>query len=123
MRCGARTVEVTEVAIEVEQRSCGLRVDLFHVFVFGVSTYEALHAGSRGDDGEPDHTFGCPLGLRLLHVARGVMLFSVWAALIVPLENNEFSAVVAEFHGLAVAVFGGEIRRGFADFRGVCSCE
>src|ERR1700735_3390775 len=113
-------VLVTHGAGGVEKGGCGRGVDLRDVGILFGAGHEALSARSRREDGEPDDSFGGPLLLEVLHVAAGVVLTGVGAAVVGPFEDYEFTAVLGELVGLAVGVGGGEVRGGVADFGGVC---
>ena len=74
----------------------------------------SLLAGSGGDDGEPDDSFGGPFLLQVCHAAAQIVLLVVGAAFVGPLEDDVFAAVVGEGVLDAVGVGAFEVGGGGA---------
>ncbi len=74
----------------------------------------SLLAGSGGDDGEPDDSFGGPLFLQVSMLPLQVVLLVVGAALVGPLEDDVFAAVLREGVLGAVGVGAFEVGGGGA---------
>ncbi len=94
--CGLGLVEVADGAGGIENGGGGGGLHGLEVLVLFGGGYVALFAGGRREDGEPDDAFVGPLALEGFHVAAEVVLLFVGAALVGPLEDDVFAAVLGE---------------------------
>ena len=109
VRGGLGLVEMADLTGRVEDGGGGCGLHGLEVVVFFGGGNVALLAGCGGEDGEPDDTFAGPLALEGFHVAAEVVLLLVGAALVGPLEDDVFAAVLGEGVGDTVGVDAFEV--------------
>src|ERR1700687_4609797 len=107
-----------DFAAGVQKSGGGHGLHLLLVSILLIGSYIPLRPWRRRNNREPDDTFSCPLLLQMLHVATVVVLASVRAAVVVPLQDHELAAIVRQTVRLAIAAGCGEVWRRISNLCG-----